>query len=221
MLPTFTQVHFYLFFFLWISLLFILCLRFLFCFFLHVAAVAQMSRGCSSDTKVIVSIPGSCRLWAEHWASAPLPSCRKSLGPDWLCWLRQNGSSERWKMILNAVLLTHDHDCCPLFLSFRFSLQISLRAVVLHRVSQGAVKNKDIFLFSGSLHSIWIDPRIIFYLNQLTSPEKANGSPWLSFCVPWLPPFKQMRVRFLFWRPTESCRAGQPQKLLEKNAASQ
>lgn len=128
------------------------------------AAVAQMSCGCSSDTEVIVSIPGgsqlTCSPCQNEWNKLV-----ESLLPDWLCWLRQNCSSERWKMILNALLLTHDHYHCPCFFS-----PDSLCMLLLF----SAGPPKDVFWFSGSLHLILIDHRIIFYLNQLNSPENAK-----------------------------------------------
>lgn len=92
----------------------------------------------------------------------------RSLLPDWLCWLRHNCSSERWKMILNAVLLKHDHYRCPCF--FSPDSLCMLPSDLLF----SAGPPKDLFWFSGSLHLILIDHRIIFYLNQLNSPENAK-----------------------------------------------
>lgn len=154
MLPAFTQVHF---------LSFFSCLISFFCY---------IARGsCGSDELRLFqwqrsSFPSQVHVLAvSEWLNLNL---LQSLLPDWLCWLRHSCSSERWKMILNAVLLTHDHYRCPCFFSLD-SLCMLPSDLLFY-----AGPPKDIFWFSGSLHLILIDHRIIFYLNQLNSPENAK-----------------------------------------------
>lgn len=118
MLPNFAQARFSSFFPPIYSVFILFCVAAPVFFFsaFRVAVVARVNYSRSSDTKVVVSIPGSCACHVSVLErKTELQPALVSL--DWLYWSRQNCSSERRKMILSAILDMFYHYFC----SFSFT----------------------------------------------------------------------------------------------------